>query len=74
MEDQYHFVFHCSAYNEKRDIFTVLMKNRIPGYNNMIRNLCCYSKKTQEHLVDISKIYFYTERICFTNEFMYILM
>ncbi len=35
VEDQYHFVFYCSAYNEKRDTFTNIMENRIPGYSNM---------------------------------------
>ncbi len=38
VEDQYHFVFHCPAYDDKRNIFMNLMKTRIPEWNTMSDN------------------------------------
>ncbi len=38
VEDQYHFVFHCPAYDDKRNIFINLMKTRIPEWNTMSDN------------------------------------
>ncbi len=35
VEDQYHFVFHCPAYNDKRNVFTALMQTRIPEWGTM---------------------------------------
>ncbi len=38
VEDQYHFVFHCPVYNNKREIFTNVMQNRVPEWNTMSDN------------------------------------
>ncbi len=38
VEDQFHFVFHCPAYNDKRNVFTTVMQNRIPDWNTINDN------------------------------------
>ncbi len=35
IEDQFHFVLHCPAYNDKRNAFTTLMETRITEWNTM---------------------------------------